>query len=433
MPLGPSIAPLRKGERLAILMPGLGAVASTTIAGIEAVKKRLGSPVGSLTQLGNLLDENGVPGPSIRSVLPLAGLEDLVFGAWDPIPHNAYEAALRAGVLDRNLLADLREELEGVTPMPAVFDTAWVRRIDGPNVKKGSMRAQAQALCDDIHGFLKRNRCGRGVMMWTGSTEVFAEVSAPHRTIASFEAALDRDDPAIAPSMIYAWAALKTGIPFVNGSPNLAADIPALRELAGQEHVPTAGKDFKTGQTLMKTTIAPMLRARLLGLEGWFSTNILGNRDGEVLDDEAAFRTKEASKLSVLESILDRDVHPDLYADAEHKVAINYYRARGDNKEAWDAIDIFGWLGYTMQIKINFQCRDSILAAPLVLDLALFADLASRAGEAGPLEWLSFFFKSPETALGRRPTHDLFHQERELHRVLRKYSEKRSAAGAALG
>jgi myo-inositol-1-phosphate synthase len=433
MPIVPVIAPAHTGERLAVLMPGLGAVATTAIAGVEAVKKRLGVPVGSLTQLGHVIDENGMPGPRVGAVLPLAGLGDLVFGAWDPIPHDAYEAATRAKVLDEDLLSKLRPELEAIAPMPAVFDTAWVRRLDGPNVKKGTKRARAEALCDDIRNFLARNRCSRGVMVWTGSTEVFVEASAPHQSLAAFEVALDRDEPAIAPSMIYAWAAMKCGMPFVNGAPNLSAEIPALRELAERQRVVTAGKDFKTGQTLMKTTIAAMLRARLLGLEGWFSTNILGNRDGEVLDDEAAFKTKEVSKLSVLDSILDRRQHPELYSTVEHKVTINYYRMRGDNKEAWDAVDIFGWLGYPMQIKINFQCRDSILAAPLVLDLALLADVAQRAGEVGPLEWLSYFFKSPITAPGRGATHDLFKQEVNLHRRLRRYAAVGNAAGAAVG
>jgi myo-inositol-1-phosphate synthase len=414
-------------------MPGLGAVATTTIAGVEAVKRRLGLPVGSLTQLGQLIEEDRRPGPRLGAVLPMPALDDLVFGAWDPFPHSAYEAAVRAGVLDRELLSRLRPELEAVQPMPALFDRSWVRRLDGPNVKKGSLRARAESLREDIRGFLDRHRCKRGVMVWTGSTEVYTEPSAPHQSLAAFEAALDRDDPSIAPSMVYAWAALQSGMPFVNGAPNLSADIPALRELAERERVATAGKDFKTGQTLLKTALAPMLRSRLLGLEGWFSTNILGNRDGEVLDDEEAFKTKEVSKLSVLDGILDRREHPELYARAEHKVTINYYRPRGDNKEAWDAVDIFGWLGYPMQIKVNFQCRDSILAAPLVLDLALLTDVGQRAGEVGPLEWLSYFFKSPVTATGRDPVHDFFAQEAMLHRRLRRYAAAGRATGTAVG
>lgn len=434
MAKGHLIAPVRKGEPLAVLFPGLGAVATTAIAGVEAVKRGLGQPIGSLTQLGDLIEEDGRPGPRLDAVLPLAALEDLVFGGWDPIPDTAYQAALRASVLDRSLIDQLRPELEQVRPMPALFDNAWVPRIDGPNVKKGSMRARAEALCDDIRGFLDKNRCSRGVMVWTGSTEVFAEVGPAHQNLKAFEAALDRDDRTVAPSMIYAWAALKCGMPFVNGAPSLCAEIPALRELAERERVATGGKDFKTGQTLMKTTIAPMLQARLLGLEGWFSTNILGNRDGMVLDEEAAFKTKEVSKLSVLDQILDSRLHPELYANVEHKVTIHYYPLRGDNKEGWDAIDIFGWLGYPMQIKIDFQCRDSILAAPLVVDLALLADLAQRAGESGPQEWLSFFFKSPVTATGRDPVHDLFLQRANLHRQLRRYAAARAgAAGSAVG
>jgi myo-inositol-1-phosphate synthase len=353
----------------------------------------------------------------------MAGLDELVFGGWDPIADNVCQAARRARVLDRHLVDKLEEVLSPITPMPAVFDTQWVRRLDGPNVKRGSKKAMAEALCDDIRGFLEKNRCARGVMVWTGSTEVFAEIGPAHRSLAAFEAALEKSDPTIAPSMIYAYAAIKMGLPFLNGAPNLSADIPALRELADREGVPTGGKDFKTGQTLMKTTIAPMLRARMLGLEGWFSTNILGNRDGEVLDDADSFKTKEVSKLGVLDQILDAERHPELYRDLDHKVTIHYYPPRGDNKEGWDAIDIRGWLGYGMAIKVNFQCRDSILAAPLVLDLALLGDLAGRAGERGPQEWLSFFFKSPVTAPGRRQVHDLFEQEANVHKQLRRYAQ----------
>jgi myo-inositol-1-phosphate synthase len=428
-----ALHPRRKGERLAILMPGLGAVASTAIAGVEAVKRKLAQPVGSLTQLGYLQEEDGRPGPRLKKVLPLPELDDLVFGGWDPIPDDVYEAALRAKVLDKHLVEQVRPALEGVKPMPAVFDRAWVRRLDGPNVKTGSKRVMAEALCDDIRSFLEQYRCARGVMVWTGSTEVYAEIGKAHQSLKAFEAALDKSDPTIAPSMIYAYAALKTKIAYLNGAPNLSADIPALRELAELNGVVTGGKDFKTGQTLMKTTLAPMLHARLLGLEGWFSTNILGNRDGEVLDDEMSFKTKEVSKLSVLDRILDPEHHPELYADIEHKVTIHYYPPRGDNKEGWDAIDIFGWLGYPMQIKINFQCRDSILAAPLVLDLALLADLAQRAGEKGPQEWLSFFFKSPVTAPGNAQLHDLFRQQDKLHEQLRRYIKAARAAESAAG
>ncbi len=427
--------PRRKGERLAVLMPGLGAVATTAIAGVEAVKRKLAQPIGSITQLGNVLEDDGSPGPKLKQLLPFPDLEDLVFGGWDPIPDDVYEAALRAKVLDRTLVEQLRPALEGVKPMPAVFDKNWVRRLDGPNVKKGSKRQMAEALVEDVRNFLASYRCARGVMVWTGSTEVYAEIGPVHQSLKAFEAGLARSDSAIAPSMIYAYAALKAGIPFLNGAPNLAADVPALRELAELEGIATAGKDFKTGQTLVKTTIAPMLQARLLGLEGWFSTNILGNRDGEVLDDERSFKTKEVSKLGVLDRILDPAGHPELYGEIEHKVTIHYYPPRGDNKEGWDAIDIFGWLGYPMHIKVNFQCRDSILAAPLVLDLALLADLAQRAGEKGPQEWLSFFFKSPVTAPGRVAIHDLFQQQRQLHGQLRRYVAATAAApeSAAVG
>ncbi|BDG09946.1 inositol-3-phosphate synthase [Anaeromyxobacter paludicola] len=418
------IRPQPKGERLAVLMPGLGAVATTAIAGVEAVKRGLAQPIGSFTQLGHLLDENGGHGPAVRDVLPIVPFEDIVFGGWDPIPDNVYEAALRAKVLDKDLVNELRPQLEAIKPMPAVFSTDWVRRLDGPNVKKGTKKQQAEALIADIRGFLEKNKCARGVMIWTGSTEVYAEVGPAHLTIEAFEAGLEKDDPTIAPSMIYAYAAIKTGCAYLNGAPNLSADIPALRELAEIQGVPTGGKDFKTGQTLMKTTIAPMLHARLLGLQGWFSTNILGNRDGEVLDDAASFKTKEVSKLSVLETILDPEKHPALYSNIKHKVTIHYYPPRGDNKEGWDAIDIVGWLGYPMQIKINFQCRDSILAAPLAIDLALLADLAQRAGEKGPQEWLSFFFKSPVTVPGHETIHDLFQQQSHLQEKLRGYAQR---------
>ena len=425
-----SIRPQRKGDRLAVLMPGLGAVATTAIAGVEAVKRKLGQPIGSLTQLGYLIEEDGSFGPSIQKIVPMPQLEDLVFGGWDPIADNVYQAARRARVLDHHLVDQLEDVLAPVKPMPAVFDKSWVRRLDGPNVKTGSKKAMAEALCDDIRGFLQSNGCARGVMVWTGSTEVFAEVGPAHQSLKAFEAGLEKSDPTIAPSMIYAYAALKCGLAYLNGAPNLSADIPALRELAEREGVPTGGKDFKTGQTLMKTTLAPMLHARLLGLEGWFSTNILGNRDGEVLDDKASFKTKEVSKLGVLDSILSAEKYPELYQDIDHKVTIHYYPPRGDNKEGWDAIDIKGWLGYGMAIKVNFQCRDSILAAPLVLDLALLGDLAHRAGEKGPQEWLSFFFKSPVTVPGHQQVMDLFQQQRNVHQQLRRYAEAIAASAA---
>jgi myo-inositol-1-phosphate synthase len=428
MRIGSGLNLPRRGEKLAVLLPGMGAVATTAIAGVEAVKKKLAVPVGSLTQLGRFQEGAHDPGPLLRDVLPLAPLEDLVFGGWDPIPDDAYRAAVRANVLRREHLDPVRAELEGVRPMPAVFDTAWVRRLDGPNVKTGTLREKAEALLQDIRSFMERNRCARGVMVWTGSTETYAEVGPSHQSLRSFEAALERSDPTIAPSMVYAWAAIKAGVPFLNGAPNLSQDIPALRELADRNGVATGGKDFKTGQTLMKTTLAPMLHARLLGLEGWFSTNILGNRDGEVLDDAASFKTKEVSKRSVLDQILSPREHPELYSEIEHKVTIHYYPPRGDNKEGWDAIDIFGWLGYPMQIKVNFQCRDSILAAPIVLDLALLGDLAQRAGEKGPQEWLSFFFKSPVTPPGKSPVHDLFQQQAALQAQLRRYADQAIAA-----
>jgi myo-inositol-1-phosphate synthase len=417
-------APHRAGEKLAILLPGMGAVATTAIAGVEAVKRGLGQPVGSVTQLGHLIGAGGEIGPRVRDALPIAPLGDIVFGGWDPIPDDAYAAALRAGVLERRHLDPIRAQLEAVKPMPAVFDREWVRRLDGPNVKQGTLRQKAEAVVEDIRGFMQRNGCARGVMVWTGSTEVYAEAGPVHATIEAFEAGLDRSDPAIAPSMVYAWAAMKAGIAYLNGAPNLSADIPALRQLAEQRCIPTGGKDFKTGQTLMKTTIAPMLRARLLGLDGWFSTNILGNRDGQVLDDADSFKTKEVSKLGVLDQILDPRLHPELYAEMDHKVSIHYYPPRGDNKEGWDAIDLFGWLGYPMQIKVNFLCRDSILAAPIVLDLALLADLAQRAGEKGPQEWLSFFFKSPVTAVGNEAMHDLFQQQTVLYSRLRAWADR---------
>jgi myo-inositol-1-phosphate synthase len=408
----------------------MGAVATTAIAGVEAVRRGLATPVGSVTQLGHLLGPGGEVGPRLRDALSLAPLEDVVFGGWDPIPDDAWAAACRAGVLERRHLDPIRGALEAIRPMPAVFDRAWVRRLDGPNVKAGTLRQRAEAVVEDIRAFLAEHGCARGVMVWTGSTEVYAEPGPVHQTLEAFEAGLDRGDPAIAPSMVYAWAAMKAGIAYLNGAPNLSADVPALRDLAEQRGVPTGGKDFKTGQTLMKTTLAPMLRARLLGLDGWFSTNILGNRDGQVLDDAASFKTKEVSKLGVLDQILDPARHPELYGEVDHKVTIHYYPPRGDNKEGWDAIDLFGWLGYPMQIKVNFQCRDSILAAPIVLDLALLADLAQRAGERGPQEWLSFFFKSPVTAPGRAAVHDLFRQQAALYARLGGWAERAGAVAA---
>ncbi len=415
-----SIAPA-KGP-LAVLLPGLGAVATTLVAGVEAVRRGLAKPIGSLTQMSTvrLGKRTEKRSPPVKDLVPLAVLDDLRFGSWDPFPDDGYQSALHARVLEQDLVEQLRAPLQAVKPMPAVFSSDYVRRLDGPNVKKGATKRDlGEALREDIRRFMKENGCARGVMVWCASTEVFLEPSAVHAEIGRFEKAMAANDPAVAPSMIYAWAAIKEGIPFANGAPNLTVDVPALQQLANQEGVPVAGKDFKTGQTLMKTVLAPMLKARMLGLEGWFSTNILGNRDGEVLDDPGSFRTKEVSKLSVLEHILQPQLYPELYGRFDHKVQINYYRPRGDNKEGWDAIDIVGWLGYPMQIKVNFLCRDSILAAPIALDVALFLDLAQRAGMSGIQEWLSFYFKSPMVAEGLYPEHDLFIQLTKLKNTLR--------------
>lgn len=407
--------------KLGILIPGLGAVATTTIAGVEAVKKGLGKPIGSLTQLatirlGKRTDNNT---PMIKDFVPLAGLDDLVFGGWDIYADNAYEAASKARVLEPGLLQQIKPELEKVKPMSASFDQNYVKRISGPNVKQGSKMDQARELIDDIARFKKENNLDRVVMIWCGSTEVFTKPTAVHATLESFEAGLVANDPDIAPSQIYAYAALKSGVPFANGAPNLTHDIPALLEYSKANNIPICGKDFKTGQTFMKTLLAPGLKSRMLGVEGWFSTNILGNRDGEVLEDPGSFKSKEETKLSVLDQILQPHLYPDLYKDIFHSVKINYYPPRGDAKEGWDNIDIFGWLGYPMQIKIDFLCRDSILAAPLVLDLVLFLDLAQRAGMKGIQEWLSFYFKAPMTAPGLYPEHDIFIQLMKLKNTLR--------------
>jgi myo-inositol-1-phosphate synthase len=414
---------IEKAEgRLGILLPGLGAVATTLIAGVEAVKKGLSQPVGSLTQMGNIRlgkrTENRYP--KIKDFVPLAGLDDLVFGGWDVYSDNVFEAAMKAKVLEPMLLHAVRPELEAIKPMKAVFDRSYVANLDGDHVKQGATKADlAKALMDDIENFKEAHDCTRVVMVWCGSTERYLEPSEVHETVERFEEGLQGNDPAISPSMIYAYAAIKLGVPFMNGAPNLTCDIPALIELARQVGTPIGGKDFKTGQTLMKTILAPGLQARALGIKGWFSSNILGNRDGMVLDHPDNFKTKEVSKLSVLEDILQPDHNPELYGDIYHKVRINYYPPHGDNKESWDNIDIFGWLGYSMQIKINFLCRDSILAAPIVLDLALFSDLAKRAGLLGIQEWLSFYFKSPQTAPGLRPEHDIFKQLIKLQNTLR--------------
>ena len=389
---------------------------------VDAVRRGLGKPIGSLTQMGTIRlgqrTEKRVP--SIREFVPLASLDDLVFGGWDIRDENCYQIAVHGGVLEHRLLEQIRGFLESVRPMPAVFDRNYVRRLDGTHVKQGQNKMElARMIQEDIETFRAKTGVSRMVMVWCGSTEIYLRPEEVHQSLEQFERGLKENHPAIAPSMIYAYAALQSGVPFANGAPNLTVDIPALIELAKQRSVPVCGKDFKTGQTLMKTIIAPGLKARLLGLSGWFSTNILGNRDGEVLDDPESFRTKEESKLSVLEHILQPDLYPDLYQGFHHLVRINYYPPRGDNKEGWDNIDIFGWLGYPMQIKIDFLCRDSILAAPIVLDLVLFLDLAQRAGMRGIQEWLSFYFKSPMCAPAVYPEHDLFIQLMKLKNTLR--------------
>ena len=411
-----------KDGKLGILIPGLGAVSTTLIAGVEAVKKGIAQPVGSLTQMGNIRlgkrTENRYP--KIKEFVPLVDLENIVFGGWDVYSDNVFEAASKAKVLEPMLLHAVKAELEAIKPMKAVFDKTYISNLDGTHVKEAATKADlAKAVMDDIENFRDANECARVVMVWCGSTEKYIESSEVHQSIESFEAGLKNNDPAISPSMIYAYAAIKLGVPFMNGAPNLTCDIPALIELAKETSTPIGGKDFKTGQTLMKTILAPGLAARALGVKGWFSTNILGNRDGYVLDHPDNFKTKEVSKLSVLEDILQPEHNQDLYGELYHKVRINYYPPHGDNKESWDNIDIFGWLGYSMQIKINFLCRDSILAAPIVLDLALFADLAKRAGMSGIQEWLSFYFKSPQTAPGLRPEHDIFKQLIKLQNTLR--------------
>lgn len=416
----PQIAPA--AGKLGVLLPGVGAVATTFIAGVEVVRRGLGRPFGSLTQMATIRLGKRTEGrsPAIKDFVPLADLADLVFGGWDIFEDNGYEAALKAGVLDRSLLEQVRPALEAIQPMKAVFDPNFVRRLNGPNVKKARSKMElAEMLIDDIEQFRRSRGASRLVMIWCGSTEVYQQPGQVHQSLARFEQGLASSDPEIAPSQIYAYAALKCGAPFANGAPNLTVEIPALVELARSRNVPIAGKDFKTGQTFMKTLVAPGLKARMLGLTGWFSTNILGNRDGEVLDDPASFKTKEESKLSVLHTILQPELYPELYGNFYHSVRINYYPPRGDAKEGWDNIDIFGWLGYPMQIKIDFLCRDSILAAPLVLDLALFLDLAQRAGMRGIQEWLSFYFKSPMTAPGLYPEHDIFIQLMKLKNTLR--------------
>ena len=410
--------------RLGVLTPGLGAVATTFIAGVIAARQGLAAPIGSVSQMAHIRLGKREEGrnPLIRDFVPLADLDDLVFGGWDPISSNVLEAARTCGVLDEKDIAPVSSELEGIVAMDAVFDNRWVKKLDGKRVKNlDSKWDQAQALMADIEKFRVDNECDRLVMVWCGSTEAFQEASSVHESVDSFEAGLKSNDENIAPSQIYAYASIMSGVPFANGAPNLALDIPCMVELAKSRGVPVAGKDFKTGQTLMKTLLAPGLKARMLGLRGWFSTNILGNRDGEVLDDPDNFKTKEVSKLGVLDTILQPDSYPELYGDIDHVVRINYYPPRGDNKEGWDNIDIFGWLGYPMQIKVDFLCRDSILAAPIVLDLALFLDLASRADQSGVQEWLSFYLKAPQASSDAGPEHDIFIQQTKLKNTLREW------------
>jgi myo-inositol-1-phosphate synthase len=408
--------------KLGILTPGMGAVATTFIAGVEAIRRGLAKPIGSLTQMGTIRLGKRTDGrsPLIREFVPLAKLDDIVFGGWDLFPDDAFQAASKAGVLSKDHLAPLKDFLTSVKPMTPVFDQEYVKKLTATHQKKGKNKADlAEQVIEDIKRFKKDNNCDRLVMVWCGSTEVYRSPAPVHATLASFEKGLQDNDPEIAPSQVYAYAALKCGVPYANGAPNLTVDTPALMELAKKNNVPIGGKDFKTGQTLMKTILAPGFKARLLGVEGWYSTNILGNRDGEVLDDPESFKSKEVSKLGSLEHIFQPHLYPDLYGKMDHVVRINYYPPRGDNKEGWDNIDIFGWMGYPMQIKVNFLCRDSILAAPIVLDLALFMDLAQRCGMSGIQEWLSFYWKSPQTAPGLYPEHDLFIQLMKLKNTLR--------------
>jgi myo-inositol-1-phosphate synthase len=411
--------------KLGVLLPGLGAVASTFIAGVLQARQEGKAPIGSLSQMAHIRlgDREEGRDPLIKDFVPLADLDDLVFGAWDPISANALEAARTAGVLEERDLAPISAEMEGIVAMDAVFDQDWVKRLDGTRVKTGRSKMElAEQLMADIERFREENGCDRLVMVWCASTEAYRDVTAVHESIEAFEQGLRDSDPMISPSQIYAYAAIMSGVPYANGAPNLSCDLPCMLQLAEREGVPIGGKDFKTGQTLMKTILAPGLKSRMLGLRGWYSTNILGNRDGEVLDDPENFKSKEVSKLGVIDTILQPDAYPDLYGNVDHVVRINYYPPRGDNKEGWDNIDIFGWMGYPMQIKVNFLCRDSILAAPLVLDLALFFDLAARAGESGVQEWLSFYFKAPMVANeDLLPEHDIFIQQIKLKNTLRTW------------
>ncbi len=413
--------------KLAVLTPGMGAVATTLFAGVEAVKKGISEPIGSYTQLGRIRlgkrTENRYA--SVKDLVPLAALDQIVFGGWDIFAENAYEAATHAKVLDRDLLEQLKEPLSKIKPMKAVFDKDFIKRIDGPNVKTGKNKMDlGEQLRADIRNFIKDNGCDRAVMVWCASTEVYCPATEVHATVKSFEEGMRNNDPAISPSQIYTWAALKERVPYANGSPNVSVEMPCLQELSMEMGTPICGSDFKTGQTFLKTVLAPGLRNRQLGVAGWYSTNILGNRDGEVLDDPGSFKSKEVTKSGVLSDIFDKKLYPELYSNIAHVVRINYYPPRGDNKEGWDNIDIFGWLGYPMQIKVNFLCRDSILAAPLVLDLALFMDLAGRAEMRGIQEWLSFYFKMPITKAGLSPEHDLTLQLLKLENTLRFFTDE---------
>ena len=413
--------------KLGILTPGMGAVASTFMAGVIAVNKGISEPIGSLTQMGSIRLGKRTDNrrPLIKDFVPVTKLKDIVFGGWDIFKDDMYKAAVTAGVLDKDLLKKIRPELKAIKPMKAVFDKQYVKKLDGKHVKKGKNKMElAKAVMQDIKNFKKENGCDRLVMVWCGSTEIYIKPGKVHSSLKAFEKGLKENHPDIAPSQIYTYAALKMGIPYANGAPNLSCDFPAMVELSAKTKTPIAGKDFKTGQTLMKTILAPGLKARALGIKGWFSTNILGNRDGEVLDDPDSFKTKEVSKLSVLEQILEPERNPTLYKDLYHKVRINYYPPHGDNKEGWDQIDIFGWMGYGMQIKIDFLCRDSILAAPIVLDLALFLDLSKRAGFYGIQEWLSFYLKSPQAKEGLQPQHDIFLQLQKLQNTLRHIQDE---------
>jgi myo-inositol-1-phosphate synthase len=420
---GSSIAPAK--GKLGVMVPGLGAVATTFMAGVEAVRKGIAEPIGSLTQMGTIRLGKRTEGrsPKIKDFVPLANLKDIVFTGWDIFEDDAYESAMHAGVLEKDLLNQIKPFLKSIKPRQAVFSRDYVKKLDGTHVKKGkNKRDLAEQLRADIRDFKKKSKADRLVMIWCGSTEIFLKQGAVHESVAAFERGLLKNDANIAPSMIYAYAALTEGVPFANGAPNLTVDLPVMLDLSRKNQAPIAGKDFKTGQTLIKTILAPGFKARMLGLNGWFSTNILGNRDGEVLEDPGSFKTKEESKLSVLEHILQPELYPQLYKNFYHKVRINYYPPRGDNKEGWDNIDIFGWLGYPMQIKVDFLCRDSILAAPIVLDLVLFLDLAKRSNELrglGIQEWLSFYLKSPMTVPGLYPEHDLFIQLMKLKNTLR--------------